>query len=42
MSGAETIVAVNVDPDAPIKEIADYYYPGEAQAFLQALDEAIN
>lgn len=42
MSGAGTIVAVNVDPDAPIKEIADYYYPGEAQAFLQALDEAIN
>jgi len=37
VSNAETIIAVNVDPDAPIFKVADYGFVGDAMAVLEAL-----
>ncbi|MCD8233494.1 MAG: electron transfer flavoprotein subunit alpha/FixB family protein [Cloacibacillus porcorum] len=41
MSGAETIVAVNQDPEAPIFRVADLSVQGDAIEVLNALIEAV-
>ncbi|MCD7951377.1 MAG: electron transfer flavoprotein subunit alpha/FixB family protein [Synergistaceae bacterium] len=41
MSGAETIVAVNQDPEAPIFRVADLSVQGDAMEVLNALIEAV-
>ena len=42
MQDSQTIVAVNSDERAPIFEVADYGYVGDAQAFMTALLAAFN
>ena len=41
MSGAETIIAVNQDPEAPIFRVADLSVQGDAMEVLNALVEAV-
>lgn len=41
MSGAETIIAVNQDPEAPIFRVADLCVQGDAMEVLNALVEAV-
>ena len=41
MSGAETIIAVNQDPEAPIFRVADLAVQGDAMEILEALIEAV-
>jgi electron transfer flavoprotein alpha subunit len=41
MSGAETVVAVNTDPEAPIFRVADLGIQGDAMEVLNALIEAV-
>lgn len=41
MSGAETIVAVNQDPESPIFRVADLSVQGDAMEVLNALIEAV-
>lgn len=41
MSGAETIIAVNQDPEAPIFRVADLGVQGAAMEILNALTEAV-
>jgi electron transfer flavoprotein alpha subunit len=42
MSGSKRIVAVNKDPDAPIKESADVFIIGDAHSVLKELDERLD
>lgn len=42
MSGAETVIAVNSDPEAPIFRVADLSVQGDAMEVLTALLEKIN
>lgn len=42
MSGAETVIAVNSDPEAPIFRVADLAIQGDAMEVLGALLEKIN
>ena len=41
MSGAETVIAVNTDPEAPIFRVADLGIQGDAMEVLNALIEAV-
>ena len=41
MSGAETVIAVNHDPEAPIFRVADIAVEGDASEILCALIEKI-
>lgn len=41
VSNAETIIAVNVDPGAPIFRVADYGFLGDAMEILEALIELL-
>jgi electron transfer flavoprotein alpha subunit len=41
MSGAETIIAVNHDPEAPIFRVADLSIQGDAMEILDGLIESL-
>lgn len=41
MSGAETVIAVNTDPEAPIFRVADLSVQGDAMEVLNALIAAV-
>ena len=41
MSGSDTIIAINRDPDAPIFEISDYGIVGDIKEVLPAFTEAV-
>ena len=41
MSGAETVIAVNTDPEAPIFRVADLGIQGDAMEVLNAVIEAV-
>ena len=38
---AETVIAVNIDPDAPISEVSDYFVVGDLYEFVPKLIEEI-
>ncbi len=38
---ADTVIAVNIDPDAPISEVSDYFIIGDLYEFVPKLIEAI-